>query len=104
MPVEVPPLLEQDEQPHVIASPSPSAPTIVSVAVSVVPADASVTAPVSAVSVMVGALSMFATVTVAAIVTETESSPEFAVPPLSCSVVIVTTLVCPVVGEVSVFL
>ena len=102
--VEVPPLLEQLEHPHVIVSPSPSDPTIVSVAVSVVPADASVTAPTSLSSVIVGALLVFATVTVAAIVTETLSSPELAVPPLSCSVVIVTTLVWPVVGDASVFL
>ena len=91
--VEVPPLLEQLEHPHVIVSPSPSDPTIVSVAVSVVPVDASVTAPTSLSSVIVGALLVFATVTVAAIVTETLSSPELAVPPLSCRVVIVTTLV-----------
>ena len=47
---------------------------------------------------------MLATVTVAAIATVTESSLSPADPPLSCSVVMVTTLCAAVVGESSVFL
>ena len=85
-------------------SPSPSVTVIVSVAVSVVPDAASVTAPVSSESAIEGALFVLATVTVAAIDTVTLSSPEFAVPPLSFIVVIVTTLLLATVGEVSVFL
>ena len=52
----------------------------------------------------VGASLALATVTVAAIDTVTESSPPSPVPPLSCSVVIVTTRLLATVGASSLFL
>ena len=64
---------------------------MVSVAVSVVPAAASVTAPVSSESAITGASFAAATVTVAAKETVTESSPAPTTPPSSCRVVIVIT-------------
>ena len=89
---------------HVTESPSASVTVMVSVAVSVVPVDASVTDPVSSESAMTGASLVFATVTVAAIDTVTESSPAPVVPPLSFRVVIVTTRLLETDGASSVFL
>ena len=64
----------------------------------------SATAWLSIALATVGASLELATVTVAAIVTVTESSPLSVVPPLSCRVVIVTTRLFATVGASSVFL
>ena len=69
-----------------------------SVAVSVVSATASVTAPVLSELAIVGLSSAAAAVTVEAIVTATELSPLLEVPPESVIVVIVITL-SPAVGD-----
>ena len=61
---------------------SESLTVIVSVAVSVVPEAASVTAPVSSESAITGASLVFCSVTVAAIDKETVSSPAPVVPPV----------------------
>jgi len=70
----------------------------VSVAVSVVSATASVTAPVLSELAIVGLSSAAAAVTVEAIVTVTELSPLLEVPPESVIVVMVITLF-PAVGD-----
>ena len=86
-------------------SPSPSVTVIVSVAVSVVPDAASVTAPVSSESAIEGALLVISNCYGCCMdYGYVSSSPEFAVPPLSfhrsdCDYSVVGT-----VGEVSVFL
>ena len=92
-------------QDHVSVSlASASLTVIVSVAVSVVPEAASVTEPVSSESAITGASFVFSRVTVAAIESDTVSSPAPVVPPLSFIEVIVTTLLLDTVGASSVFL
>ena len=83
---------------------SASLTVIVSVAVSVVPEAASVTDPVSSESAITGASFVLASVTVAAMDSETVSSPAPVVPPLSFIEVMVTTLLLETVGASSVFL
>ena len=62
------------------------------------PPEFSVTAPVLSELAIVGSSSAAMTLTVEAIATVTESSPELSVPPLSCSVVIVITRSATSVG------